>query len=1002
MMKKVFLILAVILFVCSSAFSAVVWSDEFDGPNIDTDTWTWDVAGWGFGNGQFEYDTSRSKNSYIENGNLVIEAIREDYFGNSFTSARLLTQGRFAFKYGSLEARIKFPDTADGLWPAFWLLGNNFPGIDWPGSGEIDIVEMGSAGGIADGKQQERINSAIHYSNITDDYEYAAEWIDAAVDLSQDYHLYKVEWTPTDLRFYLDGVQFAVWDITPEYLTEFHQPHFPILNLAIGGWDPSYTGVYSPSGVTALPVSGSSAKMYVDWIRLDSNAYTQVYLGADTEEIENFGVFTETTPVNNALVYGDDTDPAFEYGPEAALYTWNNMTEAVTPATPSEGTEVWTFDIGAGQWFGMGVFLPNFRNMKNYSDGFLHFDIQTTLTDTIKIGVKSSRGGEYWQLVGDETTEIGFARDGQWHTVSIPLNRYANTDFNTIHQIFMIVADSASSSTTLSIDNVYWEPGAARPTPENGNFGVYTETTGNKDAGEFALGVDGDFFVWGDTLDPVTQTPYEGSESLSFTSAAGLSWFGAAFTPTIKYNLTAFRYPESKLRFAMKTSSAVTFYVGMKSGNIIGPDSPWGANTGPAGVGQVWIPFVSGSDPYSFVRDGNWHVVEIPMSDIIADIDLSEVSQLFQILGIDGPISDIELDDVCFTGGSTAEAGTGNIPPTVSITDPINGTFFDPCDDITISADADDADGTVTKVEFFEGLNLLGEDTTEPYSYIWLDVPEGQYSLTAKATDSNDVSRMSAAVTVYVGTPELSTINVSPSTASIEEGTSKQFTASGLDQFAQPFPATVNWAVSDGGVIDENGLFIGMDVGGPYTVSATETTEGILSDTADVDVTGGGLCSGTSYYGDYTWEASGQSSNPSVTFIPARPGVGDGYVIFYYGFSPGGVKPGYNTSPNTPYQITASAGQTVYFYYTYTIPEGGQQSTVGHEHNFVVGDCETILPTDCDDDGSVNFTDFACLAESWMQIDCDGGNDYCDGSDYGQDGDVDIYDLQLLIYSWLR
>ncbi|MHC5119521.1 MAG: glycoside hydrolase family 16 protein, partial [Planctomycetota bacterium] len=120
-MKKVFFTLTVFLFVCGSVHAAVVWSDEFNGPNIDTDTWTWDVGGWGFGNGQLEYNTARRENSYIDNGSLVLEARRENYFDNSFTSARMLTQGRFAFKYGTLEARIKLPDTADGLWPAFWL-----------------------------------------------------------------------------------------------------------------------------------------------------------------------------------------------------------------------------------------------------------------------------------------------------------------------------------------------------------------------------------------------------------------------------------------------------------------------------------------------------------------------------------------------------------------------------------------------------------------------------------------------------------------------------------------------------------------------------------------------------------------------------------------------------------------------------------------------------------------------------------------------------------------
>src|SRR5258706_15632534 len=110
---------------CDQASAAIVWSDEFNGELIDSSTWAYDVSGGGFVNGQFEYDTARHENSYITNGNLVIEARRENYFGNSFTSARMLTQGRFAFKYGTLEARIKLPNTANGLWPAFWMMGNN-------------------------------------------------------------------------------------------------------------------------------------------------------------------------------------------------------------------------------------------------------------------------------------------------------------------------------------------------------------------------------------------------------------------------------------------------------------------------------------------------------------------------------------------------------------------------------------------------------------------------------------------------------------------------------------------------------------------------------------------------------------------------------------------------------------------------------------------------------------------------------------------------------------
>ena len=141
-----------------------------------------------------------------------------------------------------------------------------------------------------------------------------------------------------------------------------------------------------------------------------------------------------------------------------------------------------------------------------------------------------------------------------------------------------------------------------------------------------------------------------------------------AFTPAVKYNLIAADAPNAKLHFALKTSADTTFYIGMKSGNVIGPDGPWGANTGPAGLGQVWIKFAPGNDPYGFIRDGNWHALEIPMTDLVKDTNLAEVGQLFQILGVDGPISGFELDDIYYSGlkafetkvvESTSEEGVG-------------------------------------------------------------------------------------------------------------------------------------------------------------------------------------------------------------------------------------------------------------------------------------------------------------------------------------------------------
>jgi hypothetical protein len=286
--------------------------------------------------------------------------------------------------------------------------------------------------------------------------------------------------------------------------------------------------------------------------------------------------------------------------------------------------------------------------MMNYSDGNLHFDIRTTAGDTtpMQIGVESCRAGQFLLPIGsDATSEFWFPHDGQWHSMTMPLNRFANVDFKTVNQFFQITSvGDVASGFNLSIDNVWWEPSVARVTPQNGNFGVYTETASHENAGSFTLGVQGNFFVWSQTMTPATQHPYEGTQDISLVSAPGLTWSGMAFTPNVKYNLTAFQYAGCNLEFAMKTTSTGPFMVGMQSGDI-------------NGMGQKWITFWGpGSDPYGFVRDGQWHVVDIPMAAFGPEVDLSAVSQFFEILSTTAPVSNIELDDIHFTNGGVAAA----------------------------------------------------------------------------------------------------------------------------------------------------------------------------------------------------------------------------------------------------------------------------------------------------------------------------------------------------------
>ena len=715
--------LAIVLAPTVSA-QTPIWSEEFDGEVIDRDTWTFDVGGGGFGNWELEYYTARPENAWVEDGHLVIQALREAYDGKVFTSARLKTHGRFSFQYGTIEARVRIPDLANGLWPAFWLLGDNIGQNTWPACGEVDILEMGMEQAIQDGTINRRVSSAAHWEY---EDEYAGYWLNtvAAADLNDDYHLFKLEWTPDVLRSYLDGVEFWSMDISQgeaNDMEEFHQPYYMIINLAVGGVN--FVEITDPALITApFP-----AQLMVDWIRVYDNGYTELYFPADWAEDGPFGVFTETTPVDNAVAYGED----------AELYVWNNLTASTEPAY--EGEDVMSFEANAGDWFGLGVFCLVDRNMLNYENGYLHFHMKTTATHTFGVGIASSGAGESWLDIADGGEQFGLQRDGEWHELVVPLARFSNIDFNTITQLFMFKGEAPGSAVEFAIDNVYWTPSEPLITPENGSFGVYTETAAHKSAGEFALGTDGEFYVWENTLNPITQAPYEGSESLAFSSAAGLTWFGAAFTANMRYNLSAFRYPESVLHFAMKSSSTVTFDIGMRSGSIDHLD-------------QKWIRFEAGNDPYGFARDGQWHVIEIPMTDISDSIDLTNVAQIFEILGVSGGISNIEIDDICFLNGGEAEAGGTGRPQA------------DAGDDVTIvwptsiaaldGSDSEDSDGTIVSFEWQQVSGPSTATITDPN----MATPTvsglivGEYVFELTVTDDDDRTDTDS-VRVTVATPE--------------------------------------------------------------------------------------------------------------------------------------------------------------------------------------------------------------------------------------------------------
>ncbi len=236
----------------------LVWADEFTGDEgqLPSDAnWAFDVGGHGWGNDQLEYNTNRSANASLDGqGHLRIVARQEEYLGNDYTSARIKTQGKFTQTYGKFEARLQLP-VGQGMWPAFWLLGNDISTLGWPTCGEIDIMEYR-------GQYPSVVNGAAHGPG----YSGATPWhgsyqLPGADGFDDGFHLFTLEWRTNSLTWMVDGQTYMTRRIgdLPSY-TEwvFDHPFFIILNLAVGG---NYVG--SPDATTQFPQT-----MLVDYVRV--------------------------------------------------------------------------------------------------------------------------------------------------------------------------------------------------------------------------------------------------------------------------------------------------------------------------------------------------------------------------------------------------------------------------------------------------------------------------------------------------------------------------------------------------------------------------------------------------------------------------------------------------------------------------------------------------------------------------------------------------------------
>ena len=257
----------------------LVWNEDFTDGTLDRNVWNIEVNGDGGGNSELQYYCEKGVMLAAEPTTgkqcLVLTATKEDYKGKKCTSGRVNSKNNLYYTYGKIEARIKFPNTADGLWPAFWQMGNDFDQVGWPRCGETDIIELGNVNGIKRGTQDRYFNGALHLGSAWNTVWSDAQDITYHYSVEDTFHIITMEWTPTSITMYMD--KDAHPELKPYFQTKlegnedayynrelvFGKPNFIIANLAVGG---NFPQIWDINQISAL--ADGPRSMYIDWIRI--------------------------------------------------------------------------------------------------------------------------------------------------------------------------------------------------------------------------------------------------------------------------------------------------------------------------------------------------------------------------------------------------------------------------------------------------------------------------------------------------------------------------------------------------------------------------------------------------------------------------------------------------------------------------------------------------------------------------------------------------------------
>ena len=487
-------VLSFIIFIYHSAsaqIGEVIWEENFN----NLENWLIETGNgsWGWGNGELQfYSEDNVQISEIPNepGNNGLHIIGREESGNgitdqwgnplNYTSGKVTSKSKISVHYGMIEARVMVPDINLGGWPALWLLGTANYG--WPRCGELDLMEMGHTKAFRDlhddhnggnGSNNSTVNqmvgaNALFYADeaLTEGNPTGAASIswDPDDDYCRPYYnydnlndrflTYRAYWDPDSIRFTIldNGVEYDFYtDVFPidSISDEFNAPFFFNINLAIGGTLTDAYNLGDPgSGLSvSLPLP---ADMYVDYIRvMEWNGHGSVHVGPPEFQGGTYGIFTDSTPVDNGLLAGSD----------AEIYVWEGtLSEGSIPPFEGENGITWA-STGSG-WFGAGVMSIQPVNLYNFGDGFLKFRIKIPSNVAFQIGIIDAWGNQSYVEFPSGQTKYGLVRNGEWGQASIPIEdiRGQYIDLRMLSYEFVILEVNGAAC-EFALDDIYWDGG---------------------------------------------------------------------------------------------------------------------------------------------------------------------------------------------------------------------------------------------------------------------------------------------------------------------------------------------------------------------------------------------------------------------------------------------------------------------------------------------------------------------------------------------------------------